>query len=109
MDLYNVHEERFTNLDGCALRLVPVYARWWAPRGSTDVSFFCSRTEGINAVSAEETSDLKTATFEVESIQQWKANLLLDNIVYGTKSGEMLDPLKVENGRPRELGLMSTT
>ena len=36
-----------------------------------------------------------------------KANLLPDMIVYGTKSGEMVDPMKVENGRPRELGLMS--
>ena len=50
-------------------------------------------------MNAEEYSDLKTATYEVESIQHWKANLLLHKIACGTKSGEMLDPLKVENGR----------
>ena len=53
------------------------------------------------AMTAEEHPDLKNVTIEVESIQQWIANLLPVRIVYGTKSGEILDPLNVEKGRHR--------
>ena len=41
----------------------------------------------------------------VKTILQWKANLLPDEIVYGTKTGEILDPLQV--GRLRHLGLVN--
>ena len=57
-------------------------------------------------VTAEEYSVLKNAKAEVECNQQWKANLLPDKIVHGTKSGEILCPLEVQKGRLRELPLM---
>ena len=61
----------------------------------------------IIAMTAEEHPDLKNVTTEVESIQQWKANLLPVRIVYGTKSGEILDPENVEKGPHRELSMVS--
>ena len=62
---------------------------------------------GIIAMTAVMASDLKNAKTEVESIQQWKASLLLDKIEHGTKTGEILDPLKVEKSRLGELDLMN--
>ena len=43
----------------------------------------------------------------MESIQQWVANLWSGKIVYGTKSTEILDLLKVEKSPLRELGFMN--
>ena len=64
-------------------------------------------THEIIAMTAGEDSDLKHVKTEIENIQQWKSNLFPDKIVYDTKSGEIMDPLKVEKGRLRELGLMN--
>ena len=52
-------------------------------------------THDIIAMTAEEYSDLEVKT-EVESIQHWKANLLMVKIMYRTNSGEILDRSKVE-------------
>ena len=43
----------------------------------------------------------------MENIQRWSANVLPDKFVYGTKSGEFLDLLKIEKGPLEELGLMN--
>ena len=51
--------------------------------------------------------DLKNVKTEAENIQQWKANLVLGKLVYGTKSGEVPGPLKAEKGRLRDWGLMN--
>ena len=61
----------------------------------------------MDCVPTEEYSDLKNVNTEVENIQQWKARRLLEKIVCGMKSGEILGPLKVEKGRLRELGWMN--
>ena len=63
-------------------------------------------THEIIAMTGEEYLDLKNVKTEVKNIQQWKENLLLDEIVHGMKSGEILDPLKVEKGQPREFCVM---
>ena len=60
----------------------------------------------IIAMTAEEYQDPKNVKTDVGTSQQWKANLLPDMIACGTKTSEVLSPLKVERGRPRELGLM---
>ena len=62
------------------------------------------RRQEFIAITAEECSDLENVTTDAANIQQWKAKLLQDKIVSGAKSGEILDLLKVENGRLRELG-----
>ena len=49
----------------------------------------------IIAMTAVEYKEKRNVSVEVETSQQWKAILLLDKIVSGTKSGEILDPLKV--------------
>ena len=56
-------------------------------------------------MTAEYHPDLKNAKTAMESTQQRKANLLPDKIVYGMKSGEILDPLKVERGRTQRAGI----
>ena len=38
---------------------------------------------------------------EADCIQQWKANLMLDKIVYDILTGMFMDPLQVEKGRLR--------
>ena len=38
---------------------------------------------------------------EADSMQQWKANLMPDKIVYDTITGMFMDPLQVEEGRLR--------
>ena len=38
---------------------------------------------------------------EADRIQQWKANLMPDKIVYDTITGMFMDPFKVEKGRLR--------
>ena len=52
-------------------------------------------THEIIAMLVEEFTDLEKVETEVESIQQWRANLP-DKTVYGTTSGDILYPLKVE-------------
>ena len=59
-------------------------------------------THGIIAMTAEECPDQRNAKTELESIHRWREKLLPDKNVYGTKSGEILDPFKVEQGRLRE-------
>ena len=61
----------------------------------------------VIAMTAGEYSGMKNVKTKVESIQQWKANLLRDKLANGTKSGEILVSFKVGKGRLRELGFMS--
>ena len=61
----------------------------------------------IIAMTSEGYQDPKNVKTKVETRQQWKSNLLPDKIVYGTKTKKILDSLKIEKGRLRELGLMS--
>ena len=44
---------------------------------------------------------------DAESMQQWKANLMPDKVLHGTKISKFLDPLRVETGRPRKLSWAS--
>ena len=60
----------------------------------------------VIAITAEEYTDQKNVKAEMESTQRWAATLLPKKIVYGTTSHEILDPVKVDEGRPEELGLM---
>ena len=64
-------------------------------------------THDTIALTPDEYSDLKNVKTEVGNIQQWETNPLPDKIVHGTKSGEILGPLKVEKSRLRELSLVN--
>ena len=61
-------------------------------------------THEINAMTVDGYSDVKNVKTDVGNIQQWKANLLPGKIVYGTKSGEIRDPLKGREKPTQRIG-----